>query len=211
MAPLTPYPTLVTRSTPAALPAADWFSRRLARYSDSVRTFNRLLSLLLGAALVAGGVLALTETAAAVFGQGPLVVPAARWADEVRQQTFSEAVVVTVFAAVAVVGLVLLIAEVSPWPKRRVAWAKDAPGAWWLLRRSVEQHVARSVIRNTSATGAHVIFRPRRRRWSVEVQADAAPAARPAIAEQARQALAALAGDRPVSVDVFLRRPRRAD
>ena len=175
-----------------------------------MRAFNRFLSLLLGVALVAGGALAIAELLAAVLGRQPLVVPAAEWADALRGATVSDTVALVVAGAVAVVALVLLVVEARPWPRRRIAWATDDTGAWWLRRRSIEDHIAYAVVDATSATGAEVILRAGRRRWLAEVLADAAPAARPAIQQRAEQALARLAGERPARVEVRLRRARRA-
>ena len=175
-----------------------------------MRAFNRFLSLVLGLALVGGGALAIAELLAAVFGQQPLLVPAARWAEALRRATVSDTVPQIVFGVVAAVALVLLVIEARPWPKRRIAWATDDRGAWWLRRRSIEDHIASGVVDATSATGAEEILRAGRRRWSAEVLADAAPAARPAIRQRAEELLARLAGDRPVRVEVRLRRPRRA-
>src|SRR3954471_3693112 len=124
-----------------------------------MRAFNRLLSLLLGLALIAGGVLAIGELLAAVFGQEPLLVPAARWADALRRNTVSGSVPLIVFGVVAAVALILLVLEARPWPKRRIAWATDDHGAWWLRRRSIEDHIAAAVVDSTSATGAEVIVR----------------------------------------------------
>ena len=175
-----------------------------------MRGFNRLLSLLLGLALVAGGAIAIGEVLATAFKQDPLLVPAARWADALRRHTVSDTVPLLVFGVVAAVALVLFIAEARPWAKRRIAWATDDRGSWWLRRRSIEDHIAHAVVDATSATGAEVILRAGRRRWLAEVLADAAPAARPAIQQRAEQALARLAGERPARVEVRLRRARRA-
>jgi hypothetical protein len=175
-----------------------------------MRAFNRLLSLLLGMLLVAVGTLAIAELLAAVFGRPSLLIPATRWADVLRDQAVSDTVPLIVFGVVGAVALVLLVLEVRPWPKRRITWATDDHGAWWLRRRSVEDHIASGVVDATSATGAEVILRAGRRRWSAEVLADAAPAARPAIQQRAEELLTRLAGERPVRVEVRLRRARRA-
>ncbi|HTE69402.1 MAG TPA: alkaline shock response membrane anchor protein AmaP, partial [Actinomycetes bacterium] len=96
-----------------------------------MRAFNRVLSLLLGLALLAGGLLVAAEVAAALLDRGQLVIPARRWADALRATTFADARVV--FAVVAAVGLVLFVAEARRWPKRRIPLADDQQRSWWLL------------------------------------------------------------------------------
>ena len=108
-----------------------------------MRAFNRVLSLLLGLALLAGGLLVAAEVAAALLDRGELIIPARRWADELRATTFTDTRVV--FGVIAAVGLVLFVAEARPWPKRRIPLADDQQRSWWLLRRSLSSSsVARS-------------------------------------------------------------------
>ena len=114
-----------------------------------MRAFNRVLSLLLGLALLAGGLLVAAEVAAALLDRGELVIPARRWADELRATTFADARVV--FGVVAAVGLVLFVAEARRWPTQRVPLADDQQRSWWLLRRSLEQHLGRAVTTGTAA------------------------------------------------------------
>ena len=88
-----------------------------------MRAFNRVLSLLLGLALLAGGLLVAAEVASALLDRGELAIPARRWADELRATTFADARVV--FGVIAAVGLVLLVAEARRWPTRRIPLADD--------------------------------------------------------------------------------------
>ncbi|MET1050151.1 MAG: hypothetical protein ABWZ55_11015, partial [Acidimicrobiales bacterium] len=59
-----------------------------------MRAFNRVLSLLLGLALLVGGLLVAAEVAAALLDRDELVIPARRWADELRATTFIDTRVV---------------------------------------------------------------------------------------------------------------------
>ena len=108
-----------------------------------MRAFNRVLSLLLGLALLVGGLLVAAEVAAALLDRGELVIPARRWAEELRATTFADAQVV--FGVVAAVGLVLFVAEARRWPKRRIPLSDDQQRSWWVLRRSLEQQLGRAV------------------------------------------------------------------
>jgi hypothetical protein len=172
-----------------------------------MRAFNRMLSLLLGLALLAGGLLVAAEVAAALLDRGELVIPARRWADALRATTFADARVV--FAVVAAVGLVLFVAEARRWPKQRVPLADDQQRSWWLLRRSLEQHLGRAVTTGTGATGARARVRPQRRRLRVRLDADVAPTARPAVEQRAAQVLDQLIGPDRSRIRVRIRRRER--
>jgi hypothetical protein len=172
-----------------------------------MRAFNRVLSLLLGLALLAGGLLVAAEVAAALLDRGELVIPARRWADALRATTFADARVV--FAVVAAVGLVLFVAEARRWPKQRVPLADDQQRSWWLLRRSLEQHLGRAVTTGTGATGARARVRPQRRRLRVRLDADVAPTARPAVEQRAAQVLDQLIGPDRSRIRVRIRRRER--
>ena len=99
-----------------------------------MRAFNRVLSLLLGLALLAGGLLVAAEVAAALLDRGDTVIPTRRWADAAGDHVHRPGRPV-VFGVVAAVGLVLFVAEARRWPKQRVPLADDQQRSWWLLRR----------------------------------------------------------------------------
>jgi hypothetical protein len=172
-----------------------------------MRAFNRVLSLLLGLALLAGGLLVAAEVAAALLDRGELVIPTRRWADALRATTFADARVV--FGVVAAVGLVLFVAEARRWPKQRVPLADDQQRSWWLLRRSLEQHLGRAVTTGTGATGARARVRPQRRRLRVRLDADVAPTARPAVEQRAAQVLDQLIGPDRSQIRVRIRHRER--
>ena len=172
-----------------------------------MRAFNRVLSLLLGLALLAGGLLVATEVAAALLDRGELVIPTRRWADELRATTFADARVV--FGVIAAVGLVLFIAETRPWPKRRIPLADDQQRSWWVLRRSLEQQLGRAVTTGTAATGARARVRSRRRRLRVRVDADVARTAKPAVEQSAASMLEQLVGPDRSQIRVRIRHLER--
>jgi hypothetical protein len=172
-----------------------------------MRAFNRVLSLLLGLALLAGGLLVAAEVAAALLDRGALVIPTRRWADELRETTFADAQVV--FGVIAAVGLVLFVAEVRRWPKRRISLAGDQQRSWWVLRRSLEQQLGRAVTTGTAATGARARVRSRRRRLRVRVDADAARTAKPAVEQSAASMLEQLVGPDRSQIRVRIRHLER--
>jgi hypothetical protein len=172
-----------------------------------MRAFNRVLSLLLGLALLAGGLLVAAEVAAALLDRGEFVIPARRWAEELRATTFTDARVV--FGVVAAVGLVLFVAEARRWPKRRIPLADDQRRSWWVLRRSLERQLGRAVTTGTAATGAKARVRSRRRRIRVRLDADVARTAKPAVEQRAASVLEQLVGPDRSQIRVRIRRLER--
>ena len=172
-----------------------------------MRAFNRVLSLLLGLALLAGGLLVAAEVGAVLLDRGELVIPARRWAEELRATTFADARVV--FGVVAAVGLVLFVAEARRWPKRRIPLADDQRRSWWVLRRSLEQQLGRAVTTGTAATGAKARVRSRRRRIRVRLDADVARTAKPAVEQRAASMLEQLVGPDRSQIRVRIRRLER--
>jgi hypothetical protein len=173
-----------------------------------MRALNRLLSLLLAMALISGGLLVAAEAAAALVGQPPLLVPAAQWAADLRGRSFANQDMQLVLSGVAVVGLMLFVAEVWPWPKRLVALGQDEHGFWWLHRRSAEKQVRRIINRATIATKTRVRLQPRQAAWNLQIDATAASEARGDIEQRARALLAQLGGPQTTSVTVRIH-PRR--
>jgi hypothetical protein len=174
-----------------------------------VRAFNRVLSLLLGLALIAGGLLMVVEVVTAFVRDTPWPIRVDQWAATLRQQAFADTLPRVVFLAAAAVGLVLLVAEARPWPKRGLALTTDDQRSWWLHRRSAERQVARAVRSGTSATAAKVRLRPRGRTWRLRVGVTASPEARPGIEQQVRAAVQRLGGPQDAPVRVRIAKARR--
>jgi hypothetical protein len=174
-----------------------------------VRAFNRVLSLLLGLALIAGGLLIVVEVVTAFVRDTPWPIRVDQWAATLRQQAFADTLPRVVFLAAAAVGLVLLVAEARPWPKRGLALTTDDQRSWWLHRRSAERQVARAVRSGTSATAAKVRLRPRGRTWRLRVGVTASPEARPGIEQQVRAAVLRLGGPQDAPVRVRIAKARR--
>ena len=174
-----------------------------------MRAFNRVLSLLLGLALIAGGLLMVAEVVTAFVRDTPWPIRVDQWAATLRQQAFADTLPRVVFLTAATVGLVLLVAEARPWPKRSLALTTDDQRSWWLYRRSAERQVARAVRSGTSATAAKVRQRPRGRTWRLRVGVTASPEARPDIEQQARAAVQRLGGPQDAPVRVRIAKARR--
>jgi hypothetical protein len=173
-----------------------------------MRVVNRLLSLLLGLALVCGGLLVAAEAMATALGAGPFGIPVSRWAALLEHRQVQDVWAVAGFAVAIAIGAVLLLVEV--WPRRplRVEIGVDGPTSWWLSRRSVEMELRRAMLAATPASRLTASLRPHRRRWEVRVRAAAPTDARQAIADAAQADLARLGAPEDSHVRVRLRQPR---
>jgi hypothetical protein len=174
-----------------------------------MRAFNRILSLLLGLALITGGLLVVVEVVTAFVRDTPWPIRVDQWAATLRQQTFADTIPRIVFLATAAVGLLLLVAEARPWPKRSLNLTSDGQRSWWLHRRSAERQIARAVRSGTSATAAKVHLRPRGPSWRLRVGVTASPEARPDIEQRARAAIQRLGGPQDAPVRVRIAKARR--
>ncbi|MCU1607722.1 MAG: hypothetical protein JWP46_4187 [Modestobacter sp.] len=79
-----------------------------------MRTFDRILSLILGLAGLAFGILVIAEVIAAVLGRPVLALPYSSAARFLRGHPWSAGPVITIAAVLLGVGLLLLIAELKP-------------------------------------------------------------------------------------------------
>jgi hypothetical protein len=173
-----------------------------------MRVINRLLSLLLGLALVCGGLLVAAEAMATALGAGPFGIPVSHWAALLEHRRFQDAWAVVGFGVTTAVGAVLLLMEVWPWRPLRVSIGVDEPISWWLSRRSVEVELRRTTLGAAPASHVMASVRPHRRRWEVRVRAAAPTDVRRAIVEAAQADLARLGAPENSRLRVRLRRPR---
>jgi hypothetical protein len=79
-----------------------------------MRTFDRILSLILGLAGLAFGILVVAEVIAAALGRPAVALPYSPAAAFLREHPWSAGPVITIAAVLLGVGLLLLIAELKP-------------------------------------------------------------------------------------------------
>jgi hypothetical protein len=165
-----------------------------------VRTVNRVATLLLAVALLAGGVLVAIEGLLTALGRpGPLPHG---WSAALTTARWRDTPVRTVAAGVTLLGLVLLAAELRRWHPVRLRLAGD--DGWHLHRRSVERRLARAARSVPSVRRARVRVRRRGDVWRPRVTATGDPAARADVEFALRRELDRLAAPHRDRIEVRL-------
>jgi hypothetical protein len=110
---------------------------------DGVRILNRVVSVLLAVALIAGGVLVAVEIVLAALDRDPWVLPHDEWYRSARETPWSDGDARLVFGVLALVGLVLLVLELLRRRTQALPLADRSEGARADLdRRGVERWLA---------------------------------------------------------------------
>lgn len=161
-----------------------------------MRALNRLLSLLLGLALAVAGVIVVIEVILAAAGESFVALPANRWLGWLKATPWSAASVMAILAAMTLVGLMLLLAELRPWRSRRIRAPVGGRGEWWLLRGSTEAYLRRDLESKTVANKVRPKLSARGGACQVRLKVDASEAARPEIEHGTRDALRGLGIER---------------
>ncbi|MFG2107449.1 DUF6286 domain-containing protein [Micromonospora chersina] len=170
-----------------------------------MRTVNRVATLLLAVALLAGGVLVAVAGLLAALGRpGPLP---AGWSATLSAVRWRDAPVRTVAATATLLGLLLLVAELRRWRPARLRLTAD--DGWHLHRRSVERRLARAVRSVPSVRRARVRVRRRGDAWRPRVTATGDPAARADVEFALRRELDRLTAPRRDPIEVRLVPARR--
>jgi hypothetical protein len=172
-----------------------------------MRTTNRILSALLGLCLIVAGLAVAIEMALIAAGRSPVVLPLDRWYQSLRSVSLDDGRFLVIAVAVGLIGLVLLVAELRPWPPTRVQANAAAGAPLSISRRSVERRV------ETAATTAGVSrarseVRGKPTRWRLKLRAVGWPDRRDAVTDAVRAELARLYAPSDVPINVSLRRPQ---
>ncbi len=172
-----------------------------------MRVFNRLFALVLGVAVAAGGVLMIIEAIWTGTNSGFVWIPGNEWLTSFKTTSWSSTANIAISIAVAVVGLILLLAEIRPQRKRVAKYSTDS-GNWLLLRRSTENHLQRRLAAEVATSPIKVRLKPRALRWRLKVKARAAGTTRPVLEAAARKELARLHAPDSSRIDVKATRVR---
>jgi hypothetical protein len=158
-----------------------------------MRTFDRILALILGLAGLAVGILTVAEVVAAALGRPALALPYSPAATFLREHPWSAGPVITISAVLLGVGLLLLIAELKP--RRRthlVLRSKDPQVTATVPTGSVARVLEDAAGQTAGIQRARATVSRRRARLQLHVAVrDAAEIARQAE-DNARTALADL-------------------
>jgi hypothetical protein len=146
--------------------------------------FNRFLALILGAAILAGGLLVMLEAIWAWTGSGFVWIPGHEWLRSFKTTEWSDNLVIAISIGVAIIGLILLLAEVRPRRRRLAPFGTDHD-SWWLLRRSTEGYLDRRLETAVPTSPIKTRLNPKGR-WRLKVTARAAVSTRPALEAAAR-------------------------
>jgi hypothetical protein len=149
---------------------------------------NRLVALVVGAVLIAGGALVVVEAVWAWTGSGFVWIPGQAWLTSFKTTPWSYNVAIAISIGVAIVGFLLLVIEVRP-RRNRVAHYQTDHGTWLLLRRSTEAHLSRRLETAVPTSPIKTRLSPRSLRWRLTVTARAARSTRPALEAAARAEL----------------------
>jgi hypothetical protein len=180
-----------------------------------VRVFNRLLALLLALLLIGAGLwaLAISLAHALSIGWRPGWL---HFFDQSLHQglqilstlQLADGRVLAAAAGLGILGLLLLLLELRPWPPQIVFLEEDETARWWLHRATVEGVLRSLVVKETTATGARARLRGRRR-WRLRVDANASPQLRGEIEQLGRASLERLGRAGDSAIQVRIHRARR--
>lgn len=137
-----------------------------------MRVLNRMLALLLSLAVIAVSVVLIVEVVAQRVGVAPVVVDwhaTYRWA---QRTTWSAGVVRLTCVLVAVMGLVLLVAQLKPRRAGRLPLHSDQPATdLAITRRSLTSTIRGAVADVDGVTDTRVVVRRRRIRVRAHARA----------------------------------------
>jgi hypothetical protein len=149
-----------------------------------VTVFNRLFALVLGAAILAGGLLVMLEAIWAWTGSGFVWIPGNQWLRAFKTTMWSDNLVIAISIGVAIVGLALLVAQVRPQRPRLARFETDHD-TFVLLRRSTEASLGRRLAEVVPTAPISARLNPKGR-WRLKVTARAARSTRPELLAAAR-------------------------
>lgn len=122
-----------------------------------MRIIDRVLSAVLGLALLVGGLLVAIEIVLAGLDRPPWLLAHDRWTASASTTPWSDPDLRLLFAALIVVGALLLVAEVARRRPELLPLAAQGPGVVTALdRREVERWLAERVERVEGVAGAGV-------------------------------------------------------
>jgi hypothetical protein len=172
-----------------------------------MRTTNRILSAVLGLVLIAVGLTVAIEMALIAAGRSPVVLPLDRWYQSLRSMSLDDSRFLSVAVGLGVIGLVLLVAELRPWPPSQVRANTAAGVPMSIARRSVQRRVETAAA-TAGVSRARSEVRGKPDHWRLKLRAVGWPDRRDAVTQAVRAELDRLYAPSDVPIDVSLRRPQ---
>ena len=167
-----------------------------------IRLLNRLLVLVLGLALLGGGLLVVIEGIWTWTNSGFVWIPGSTWLHSFETTRWSDRSVIVWCVAAGAVGLVLAVAELRRQRPRSFRYDGAGPGEWQLLRRPTEAHIERRIVARVPASPVKVRLGAGPMGWSLRLRAKAAAATRATLETAAHTELDGLHAPRGSKVRV---------
>lgn len=174
-----------------------------------MRLFNRLVVFALGVVLAAAGFIIAVEALWTGLGYRFLWFPGQTWLHSLRASAWSDQIVMVGAAIAAVVGLILLVVELRPWPTRLARSSIQEHDTWLIERRSAEQYLRRAVQREVPRSPIKADLTIGRRRWNLRLRARAVASTRPDLEAAGQQELEKLGAPKDSKVGVRTTRAPR--
>lgn len=174
-----------------------------------MRIVDRVLSAVLGMALLVAGLLVAVEIMLAGLGRSPWLAPYDRWAESASTTPWSDPDLRVVFVGLIVVGVLLLLVEGARRRPEVLALAAQGPGVVALLeRREVERWLVERVGGVEGVADAGVRISNGRTLVEATSVGRDTTTVEPGVREVASQSLESLGLDRPMRLAVKVR-PRQ--
>ncbi len=174
-----------------------------------MRIFNRLAVFALGVILAGAGFIVAVEAAWTGLGYRFLWFPGQVWLHALRTSAWSDRTVMIGAALAAAVGLILLVAELRPWPPRLARSSIQEQNTWLIQRRSAEQYLRRVVQREVPRAPIKADLTIGRRGWNLRLRVRAAASTKPDLVAAGQQELEKLGAPEGSKVTVRTTRAPR--
>src|SRR5262245_56358482 len=145
-----------------------------------MRATNRILSAVLGLVLIVVGLAVAIEMALIAAGRAPVLLPLDRWYQSLRTVGLEDSRLLAVSVGISLIGLVLLVLELRPWPPQRVQTNASAGTPLWISRRSVERRTADAAA-NSGVQRAKTAVRGKPSQWRLRLRGVGWPDRRDAV------------------------------
>lgn len=174
-----------------------------------MQIFNRLAVFALGVILAGAGFIAAVEAVWTGLGYRFLWFPGQAWLHSLRTSAWSDQTVMVGAAIAAGVGLLLLVVELRPWPKRLAPSSIQERDTWLIQRHSAEQYLRRAVQREVPRSPIKADLTIGRRRWNLRLRVRAAASTKPELVAVGQQELEKLGAPEGSKVTVRTSRAPR--